>query len=350
MGKTIHIGSREIGAGQPPFVVAEMSGNHNQSLGTAIDIIRAAAQCGAHAVKLQTYTADVLTINEWHNEFFIDNKKSPWKGQSLHTLYQRACTPYEWHEVLFKEASACELPVFSTPFDETAVDFLEALGAPAYKIASFENNHLALIRRAAATGKPLIISTGMATLAELDDAVTAARQAGCRDLILLKCVSAYPAAAADMNLATIPHLRQLFDCEVGLSDHTRGSEIAVAAVALGACMIEKHITLSRALGGVDASFSVEPNELDELVTRTLRAWQAVGSVHYGITEAEKSSAVYRRSVYAVVDIRAGEVLTTANIRVIRPGLGLAPKYYDVLVGKTAAVDISRGTPINWDMI
>ena len=349
MGKTIRISGREIGAGQPPFVVAEMSGNHNQSLATAVDIIRAVAQCGAHAVKLQTYTADVLTINERHNEFFIE-ASSPWKGQSLHTLYQRACTPYEWHETLFKHTEDCGLSVFSTPFDEAGVDFLEALGAPAYKIASFENNHLALIRRAAATGKPLIISTGMATLAELDDAVTAARQAGCRDLILLKCVSAYPATAADMNLATIPHLRQVFDCEVGLSDHTLGSEIAVAAVALGACMIEKHVTLSRALGGVDASFSAEPDELGELVAQTLRAWQAVGGVHYGLTEAEKSSAVYRRSVYAVADIRAGDVLTAANIRVIRPGLGLAPKYYDVLIGKTAAVDIRRGTPMNWDLI
>ena len=349
MGKTIRISGKEIGSGQPPFIVAEMSGNHNQSLATAMDIIHAIAHCGAHAVKLQTYTADVLTINEWHDEFFIP-ASSPWKGQSLYELYRRACTPYEWHEDLFKHARDCGLPVFSTPFDEAGIDFLETLGAPAYKIASFENNHLALIRRAAATGKPLIISTGMATLAELDDAVTAARQSGCRDLILLKCVSAYPAPAADMNLATIPHLKQLFDCEVGLSDHTRGSGIAVAAVALGACMIEKHVTLSRAAGGVDASFSAEPDELAELVAQTWRAWQAVGGVHYGLTESEKSSAVYRRSVYAVADIRAGDVLTAANIRVIRPGLGLAPKYYDVLIGKTADVDISRGTPMNWNMI
>lgn len=344
------IGGRRIGADAPPFIIAEMSGNHNQSLDRAHAIVEAAAEAGAHALKLQTYTADTITLDVSEGEFFIDNPDSLWKGTSLHKLYQQAYTPWEWHEPIFRRCRELGLVCFSTPFDETAVDFLETLDVPCYKIASFENVHIPLIRKVAATGKPIIMSTGMASIAELDEAVTAAREAGCRDLILLKCTSTYPATAENTNISTIPHMRELFGCEVGLSDHTMGVGVAVAAVALGATVVEKHFTLSRADGGVDATFSLEPAELRTLVTETERAWQALGRVTYGPTEAEVASLLYRRSVYIANDMKAGDIFTNYNLRIVRPGHGLAPKYFSILLGKKILRDAKKGTPVTWDII
>lgn len=344
------IAGREIGRAHPPFVVAEMSGNHNQSLERGLAIVEAAAQAGAHAIKLQTYSADTMTLDLDRDEFFIADPNSLWSGESLYRLYLRASTPWEWHAPLMARARELGLIAFSTPFDETAVDFLETCGVPCYKIASFENTDLPLIRKAAATGKPLIISTGMATMAELDEAVRTAREAGCRDLILLKCTSTYPADPIDSNIATIPHMRELFGCEVGLSDHTKGIGTAVAAVALGATVIEKHFTLSRAEGGVDAAFSLEPHELAPLVVESERAWQSLGDVFYGATAAEEQSKTYRRSIYVTADIARGEVLTHTNIRCIRPGLGLAPKWLPEVIGRRAARDLPKGTPLSWDFV
>ena len=294
---TIEIAGRPIGAEHPPFVIAEMSGNHNQSLDRALAIVDAAAQAGAHAIKLQTYTADTMTLDVRGGSFEINDPDSLWSGKNLHDLYKQAYTPWEWHKPIMERARELGLICFSSPFDETAVDFLEDLGAPAYKIASFENNHLPLIKKAASTGKPLIISTGMASLGELDDAVRTARDAGCTDLILLKCTSTYPATPANTNIRTIPHLREMFGCQVGLSDHTMGVGVAVASVALGSTVIEKHFTLSRAEGGVDSAFSLEPPELAALVKESARGWQALGQVRYGPTEAELKSLQFRRSIY-----------------------------------------------------
>jgi len=346
----IHIQNRKIGPGFPPFIIAEMSGNHNQSLDRALAIVEAAAKSGAHALKLQTYTADTLTIDESGNDFSIDDPNSLWKGQSLYKLYQQAYTPWEWHEPIFQRCVGLGLIAFSTPFDETAVDFLEELRVPAYKIASFENNHLPLIRKAASTGKPLIISTGMATIAELDEAVKAAREGGCKDIILLKCTSTYPATPEETNLLTIPHMRDLFNCEVGLSDHTIGIGVAIASVALGATVIEKHFTLSRDDGGMDAAFSMEPDELEMLVEETFKAWQSLGAVNYGPTEKERNSLRFRRSIYVVEDIQEGEEITAKHLRIIRPGNGLPPKFYDILLGKRASCNIKKGTPMNWGFI
>ena len=345
----IRIGSRDIGSNSSPFIIAEMSGNHNQSLERALAIVDAAAEAGAHALKLQTYTAETLTLDIAEGEFFISDENSLWKGASLHQLYQQAYTPWEWHQPIFERCRERGLICFSTPFDETAVDFLESLNVPAYKIASFENVHLPLIRKAAATGKPLIISTGMASIAELDEAVTAAREVGCRELVLLKCTSTYPASPENTNIRTIPHMRELFGCEVGLSDHTMGLGVAVAAVALGATVIEKHFTLRRADGGVDSAFSMEPDELKILVSETEQAWQGLGKIHYGSTPLETKSLVYRRSIYIVHDLKAGDVMTSENIKVIRPGYGLPPKYLDIILGRTVARNITRGTPVTWDM-
>lgn len=350
MNSNIKIGSRFIGINHAPFIIAEMSGNHNRSLPRALAIVEAAAKAGAHAVKLQTYTADTLTIDADNESFFINDPNSLWKGKSLYRLYQEAYTPWEWHDHIFKRCRELGLMCFSTPFDETAVDFLEEFNAPAYKIASFENNHLPLIRKAASTGKPLIISTGMATIAELDDAVRTARDAGCNDLILLKCTSTYPATPEDSNLITIPHMRELFKCEIGLSDHTLGIGVSVASIALGAAVIEKHFTLSRADGGVDSAFSMEPEEMRMLVWETRKAWESLGAVFYGGTSGEAASNIYRRSIYAVRDISKGGIITPANIRIIRPGGGLPPKYYGVLLNKTAACDIRRGFPMRWEYI
>ncbi len=345
----VRIGDRPVGHDCPPLVIAEMSGNHNQSLDRALAIVEAAAAAGAHALKLQTYTADSMTIDLRRGEFMINDPQNLWAGRSLYELYREAHTPWEWHAPIFRRCRELGLLCFSTPFDERAVDFLEELQVPAYKVASFENTDLPLIEKMAATGKPLIISTGMATVSELDETVRAARQAGCRQLVLLKCTSTYPATPADSNLRTLPHLRQLFHCQVGISDHTGGLGAAVAAVALGAAVIEKHFTLDRAAGGVDAAFSLEPAELRQLVVETERAWQALGTVHYGPTAAERKSLVFRRSLYIVADLEAGDRLTPENLRAIRPGLGLPPKYYHRLLGMRVNRPVSRGTPVSWDL-
>ncbi|MEI6828855.1 MAG: pseudaminic acid synthase [Synechococcaceae cyanobacterium ELA445] len=346
----IQIAGRSIGIAHPPFVIAEMSGNHNQSLDRALAIVEAAAQAGADAIKLQTYTADTMTLDVRGGSFEINDPDSLWSGQNLHDLYKQAYTPWEWHSPIMKRAHELGLICFSSPFDETAVDFLQELGVPAFKIASFENNHLPLIEKAASTGKPLIMSTGMANLGELENAVRAAREAGCRELILLKCTSTYPATPDNTNVRTIPHLRELFRCEVGLSDHTMGLGVAVAAVALGASVVEKHFTLARADGGVDSAFSLEPSELGQLVYEIQGAWQALGQVCYGPTEAEKKNLVYRRSIYASADIAEGDAFTVDNIRIIRPGHGAPPQLYRQLLGRTSNRSYSRGTPLSLDQL
>jgi pseudaminic acid synthase len=291
-----------------------------------------------------------MTLDLDRDEFFIDDPNSLWKGRSLHKLYQEAYTPWEWHAPIFERARAHGMIPFSTPFDATAVDFLEQLGVPCYKIASFENTDLPLIRKVAATGKPMIISTGMATVADIDEAVRTARAAGCQDLILLKCTSTYPAAASDTNLTTIPHMRDLFDCEVGLSDHTFGIGAGIASVALGATVIEKHFTLARTDGGVDSTFSMEPAEMAALVVETERAWMALGDVSYGLMEKEKKSLIFRRSLYVAADLAPGDALTKENLRIIRPGLGLPPKYYETLIGKRVGRAVRKGTPMSWDLL
>jgi pseudaminic acid synthase len=344
------ISHRKIGKNCAPFIVAEISGNHNQSLDRALEIVAEAAKAGAHGLKIQTYTPDTMTIDLDENEFHISDPKSLWAGTSLYKLYGEAYTPWEWHKPIFDRARELGLIPFSTPFDETAVNFLEELNVPCYKIASFENTDVPLIRRVAATKKPLIISTGMATVAELDETVRAAREEGCMDLILLKCTSTYPATPENTNIATIPHLRALFGCEVGLSDHTMGIGVSVASVALGATVIEKHFTLNRADGGVDSAFSMEPGEMAQLVTETERAWRALGRVSYGPTQAEKKSLQYRRSLYVVKDLMAGEELTRENLRAIRPGLGLPTKHLEHVLGRTVKHDVRRGTPLEWGLL
>ena len=346
----IVIAGRRIGDQHSPFVIAEMSGNHNQSLERALEIVDAAAASGAHALKLQTYTAEMMTLDIDSGDFAITDENSLWKGQSLYSLYEKAHTPLEWHEPILKRCRDRGLIAFSTPFDPRAVDFLERLEVPAYKIASFENTDLPLIRRVAQTGKPMIISTGMASVAELDESVRTARGSGCQDLILLKCTSSYPATPENSHVRTIPHLRELFGTQVGLSDHTMGVGAAVAAVALGATVIEKHFTLARAEGGVDSAFSLEPEEMRMLVVETERAWQSLGSVTYGQTAVEKRSLQFRRSLYIAEDVKAGETLTAANLRAIRPGHGLSPKYMDRLLGKRVNADIKKGTPMSWELV
>jgi pseudaminic acid synthase len=332
------------------FIIAEMSGNHNQSLERALEIVDAAADAGVDALKIQTYTADTMTLDVGTEQFAITDQKSLWKGKSLYKLYQEAHTPWEWHRPIFERCRERGMIGFSTPFDATAVDFLETLDVPLYKIASFENTDLPLIRKVAATGKPMIISTGMASVSELDETVQAAKDAGCNDLVLLKCTSAYPAKASDCNIATIPHLKQLFDVGVGLSDHTMGIGVAVAAVALGATVVEKHFTLSRAEGGVDSAFSLEPHELKLLVEESRKAAEAVGQVRYGVTEAEKASRQFRRSLYISKDMKAGDTFTAENLRSIRPGFGLPPKYFEQFIGKTCRRNLTRGTPLSWDCL
>lgn len=350
MKESITIGNCQIGTGNPPFIIAEMSGNHNQSLDRAIEIVEAAAKTGVHALKLQTYTADTMTLDISNGEFFIEDPKSLWKGRSLYDLYKEGHTHWEWHKPIFDRCRELGLICFSTPFDETAVEFLEELDVPCYKISSFENTDIPLIRKIAATCKPLIISTGMATIAELDETVCAAREAGCKDLILLKCTSSYPATPENSNVKTIPHLMELFGCEIGLSDHTMGIGVAVAAVSLGATVIEKHFTLNRSDGGIDSEFSLEPFEFKMLVDETKRAWQGLGKIKYGVTENEKKSLVFRRSLYISENLKRGDKLSSASVRIIRPGLGLPPKYYDIMMGKTVNRDIKIGTPLTWDLI
>lgn len=342
--------NREIGLNSPPFVIAEMSGNHNQSIDRALEIVDVIARSGAHALKIQTYTPDTMTLDMDEREFHIGDPASPWVGTSLYKLYEEAYTPWEWHKQIFDRARKLGLIPFSSPFDDTAVDFLESLKVPCYKIASFENTDLPLIRRVAATGKPLIISTGMATIAELDETVSAARDEGCKDLILLKCTSTYPASPEYTNIKTIPHLREMFGCEVGLSDHTLGVGVSIASVSLGATVIEKHFTLRRDDGGVDSTFSMEPSEMAQLVVETKRAWQSLGHISYGPTAAEKKSIQFRRSLYIVKKMRAGDVLNRDNVRTIRPGLGLPPKYIEKILGRSVKCDVERGTALSWDML
>ncbi|MCK6419817.1 MAG: pseudaminic acid synthase [Aquabacterium sp.] len=344
------IGQREIGPHARPYVIAEMSGNHNQSLERALAIVDAAADAGADAIKLQTYTADTMTIRVDAPGFVVDDPKSLWAGRHLYDLYQEAHTPWAWHAAIFERAASRGIHCFSTPFDDTAVDFLESLDAPAYKIASFECTDVPLIRKVAATGKPMIISTGMATVAEIDEAVRTARDAGCRDVVLLKCTSTYPSTPENTHLRTIPVMRETFGCEVGLSDHTMGCGAAVAAVALGACVVEKHFTLARADGGVDSAFSLEPAELKTLVVETERAWQAMGSVRFGGLAAEAQSKTHRRSLYIVQDLQPGDVLTRDNVRAIRPGLGLPPRELDRILGMRVQRAAPRGTALSWDLL
>jgi N-acetylneuraminate synthase len=328
-----------------------MSGNHNQSLERALAIVDAAAAAGAHALKIQTYTADTMTLDiDDDDAFSITDPGSLWSGKTLYKLYDEAHTPWEWHQPIFDRCRELGMIGFSTPFDATAVDFLESLNVPAYKIASFENCDLPLIRKVAATGKPMIISTGMASAEELEETVRAARGAGCRDLILLKCTSSYPASPEESNIRTMPHMREQFGVEIGLSDHTLGIGVALAAIALGATVIEKHFTLDRADGGVDAAFSLEPPELAALVVESRRAWEALGSVRYGRTSGEKKSLKFRRSLYITRDMKAGETLSAGNLRAIRPGYGLAPRYYEELIGKRVNRDVKKGTPISWDLL
>lgn len=340
------IGNYNIGQSYKPFIIAEMSGNHNQSIERALKIIEIAAKSGADAVKLQTYTADTLTINQRGGLFDIEDPTSLWTGRNLYELYKEAYTPWEWHDAMYKCAADNGIICFSTPFDDTAVDFLENLDTPAHKIASFENNHHPLLKKVAKTGKPVIMSTGASTIANLDESVRVLRENGCNDLVLLKCTSNYPATPENSNIRTIPHLKELFNCEIGLSDHTMGIGVPIAAVTMGATVIEKHFCLSRAEGGVDSAFSLEPDELKALVIETERAWQSLGTVQYGVQESEKKSLLFKRSIYVVKDIQAGEVFTEENIRVIRPGDGMSPKYYEGLLGKTAVFKHEKGTALN----
>ena len=346
----MHILDRPIGPGHRPYLIAEMSGNHNQSLERALEIVEAAAVSGADAVKLQTYTAQTMTLNVRMPGFVIEDPKSLWAGRQLYELYDEAHTPWEWHAPVMARARALGLHCFSSPFDETAVDFLESLDVPAYKIASFEITDVRLIRKVAATGKPMIISTGMATVAEIDTAVRTARAAGCQQLILLKCTSTYPATPANTNILTIPHLRSMFDCEVGLSDHTMGCGVAIAATALGASVIEKHFTLARVDGGVDSTFSMEPAEFALMRLETERAMQSLGHISYGPTKAEKPSLAFRRSLYIAQDMLAGEALTPLNLRCVRPGFGMNPMLFDQVLGQRVRYDCAAGTPLSWALL
>lgn len=339
-----------IGPDNTPFIIAEMSGNHNQSFERALRIVDAAVEAGAHAIKLQTASPEGLTLNIDSPDFKIIDEDSLWYGKSLYQLYQEAVTPWEWHAPIFEYCRRRGIIAFSSPFELKAVDFLESLDVPCYKIASFEMIDTQLVRRVAETGKPIIMSTGMATLGEIETAVFTARAAGNDQIILLKCTSTYPAKSRDTNLLTIQHLRQSFSTQVGLSDHTMGVGVSCAAVAMGATVVEKHFTLARADGGVDSAFSLEPKELKLLVEETERAWQAVGTICYGGSQSEKKSINFRRSIYISKDIRAGETLSEDNTRIIRPGFGLAPKYYDFLIGRRVNKNLTKGTALSWEHI
>ena len=346
----IRIGKHLIGRDQPPFVIAEMSGNHGQSLEKALEIVDAAADAGCQALKIQTSTPDMLTLDSREPDFIVRGANNDWEGQSLYELYTTNHTPFEWHGPIFSRAVARGMVGFSSPFSEEAIDFLETVGCPAYKIASFENNWPDLIRRAARTGKPVIISTGMADLADLERMVRIVRNAGNEQIVLLKCTSTYPALPHNTNLRTIPHLRDMLGCQVGLSDHTMGTGVSVAATVLGATVIEKHLTMRRADGGPDSSFSMEPQEMKRLVEECQQAQQALGAVVYGPTTAELKSLEFRRSIYAVQDIEAGQALTEDNIRVIRPGHGLAPHYLPEVLGRPVRQALRRGTALTWDAL
>jgi pseudaminic acid synthase len=346
----IKLGNRAIGPDEAPFIIAELSGNHDQSLDKALAMVDAAAKCGADAIKLQTYTPDTITLNLHQNEFYIDNPESLWHGYSLYKLYQIAMTPWEWHKPIFDRAKELGMLAFSSPFDLTAVDYLQQLDVPCYKIASFENIDHQLLAAVARTGKPVIVSTGMASQVELAEAIEVLHANGCQDIILLKCTSNYPARPVDANLQTIPHLAQLFNCQVGLSDHTMGIGVSVAAVALGATVIEKHFVLDRSEGGIDADFSMEPAEFSLLVSECRKAKDALGKVHYGCTDKEIASRIHRRSLYIAKDMKAGDIFTAENLRSVRPGLGLAPKFLPQFIGRAVKQDVAMGTPLHWDLI
>jgi pseudaminic acid synthase len=346
--KEIRIGPHTIGPDHPPFIVAELSGNHNQSLEKAKKLLSFAKGAGVHAVKLQTYTPDTITLNIQGPDFYINEPSSLWKGRTLYDLYKEAHTPWEWHEQLFQYAKDLGLVIFSSPFDETAVDFLEKLDPPCYKVASPEIVDLPLIAKMASTGKPLMISTGGASLEEIEDAVSTAKKAGCRDLVLLKCTMAYPAKPEEINLRTLPHLAKTFETCVGLSDHTLGIGVAIASIPFGVCVIEKHFTDARSEGGVDSAFSMEPDEFRLLVEESKKAWQALGSVHYGPLSSEKVSYSHRPSLYFVEDIEKGTRIEPHHIRSVRPGRGLPPKELEKVIGLTLKENVKKGTPVSWD--
>lgn len=350
MRREISIGGRMVGTGHEPFLIAEMSGNHNQSLQRAFEIVDAAAHAGAHAIKLQTYTADTMTLNLAEGAFRISDPNSLWAGVSLYDLYKQAHTPWEWHKPIMERAASHGLLCFSSPFDASAVDFLESLDVPAFKIASFENTDIPLIRKVAQTGKPIIISVGMASATEVQDAVDTVLSTGNDNLVLLKCTSSYPANPLNSNIRTISDMAATYDCVIGLSDHTMGNGVAAASVALGASVIEKHFTLRRADGGVDSAFSLEPEEFQALAVECRRGWEALGSVYYGPTSGETASLKFRRSVYVVADLEEGDVLDETNLRCIRPGEGLSPKHYHSLLGRKVVRRVTRGTPASWDMV
>ena len=347
---TIRLGQRAIGPGETPFIIAELSGNHDQSLDKALAMVDAAAACGADAIKIQTYNADSMTLDIRNGDFVIQDPGNLWQGKSLYELYQLAMTPWDWHQAIFDRARQHGMLAFSTPFDQAAVEYLEQLNVPCYKIASFENSDHALLAAVAKTGKPVIMSTGMATQTELAESVEVLRKHGCKELILLKCTSHYPADPVDANLVTIPHLAQLFNCQVGLSDHTAGIGVAVASVVLGATVIEKHFVLDRSEGGVDAEFSLEPDEFTALVQECKRAAVALGKVTYGGTDKEQASRKYRRSLYIAEDMQAGDIFTQSNLRSVRPGFGLEPKYLPMLLGKPIKKAAAKGTAISWEYL
>ncbi len=346
----VRIGERKVGAGEPPFIIAEMSANHNRDLSTALSIVDAAVEAGVDALKIQTFTPESLTINTNNAEFTIQDQDSIWHGRSLHDIYQEAALPYEWHAPIMNRCREKGLICFSSVFDEEGVDFLEDLGVPCYKISSFELTHIPLVKKAAGTGKPLIISTGMAALGEIEKCVNAAYGAGCREIILLKCTSSYPAEPKESNIRTIPHMSEMFGVPVGLSDHTLGIGVGVASVALGACVLEKHFLLSGKGGGVDSAFSLEPPEMGLLVTECRRAHAGLGRISYGSTETEALASKYRRSIYACEDIRSGERITGKNCRVIRGPRGISPEYWDKVLSLKSKLHITKGTPISWDMV
>ena len=345
----IKIDKVNIGLNNKPVIVAEMSGNHNQSLDRALEIVEVAASTGVQMLKLQTYTADTMTLDVKDGDFLIKDKNL-WTGQTLHELYKKAHTPWEWHEPIMKKAKELDIVCFSSVFDGSAVDFLERLNVPAYKIASFENTDLPLIKRVAETGKPIIVSTGMATLQEIEEIVETIENSGCKKYALLKCTSTYPASPENSNILTIPDLRKLFKCEVGLSDHTLGIGSALAAVAHGATIIEKHFTLNRLDGGVDSTFSIEPHEMKILVSEVENTWRSLGTKSYGPTEAEKPSLKFRRSLYVANDIEINEKFTKKNLRIIRPGNGLEPKYYEQVLGRKVNRKLKKGTAVKWDYL
>lgn len=349
MIEDIIIDKIKIGTNIKPMIVAEMSGNHDQSLDKALQIVEEVSKTGAHALKIQTYTADTLTIDKKDGDFFLGDKNSLWYGMSMYELYQQAHTPWEWHQPIFERCNELGLLCFSSPFDETAVDFLEELDCPCYKIGSTENTDFNLLEKAARTGKPLIISTGMATISDLGEIVSTVRKAGCKDLILLKCTAAYPAKPSDANLLTIPNMSNMLDCHIGLSDHSLGTGVAVASVALGAVMIEKHFTINRKDKTVDSEFSMEPHEFKQMVIDTEVAWSALGEIRYEATENENSN-LSRRSLYIVKDMKKDEIISKDNVRSIRPGFGLPVKYFNDVLGMKVTKDVARGTRLSFDLL